>query len=209
MSTQDKFKDQLAAVNGQLDKLDKMLEQYDYVVVVSDKLQVRRSYLVLGVVTFFALFISWGIGGKFLSNLIGFVYPLYVSFKVLKSKDININKHQTQWLTYWVVYAAFTLVESFTDLFLLWIPAYHLAKIAFLMWCYMPQTEGATLIYEKVIFPFMSKNEGRFDAAMARMERTGENFANDLSAEANNAKQRLAKEALNTIMTNQTEYKSH
>ena len=35
----------------------------------------------------------------------------------------------TQWLTYWVVYAAFGILEYFTDLLLSWIPFYFLAKV--------------------------------------------------------------------------------
>lgn len=35
----------------------------------------------------------------------------------------------TQWLTYWVVYAAFGIIEYFTDLILSWIPFYFLLKV--------------------------------------------------------------------------------
>ncbi len=38
----------------------------------------------------------------------------------------------TQWLTYWVVYAAFGIIEYFTDLLLSWIPFYFLLKVGWM-----------------------------------------------------------------------------
>ena len=34
-----------------------------------------------------------------------------------------------QWLTYWVVYSTFTLIESATDVLSLWIPLYPVVKV--------------------------------------------------------------------------------
>lgn len=38
-----------------------------------------------------------------------------------------------QWLTYWVVYSTFTLIESATDVLALWIPLYPVVKVTILM----------------------------------------------------------------------------
>lgn len=46
-----------------------------------------------------------------------------------KAIDSEEKDDDTQWLTYWVVYAVFGLVEYFTDLVLSWIPFYFLAKV--------------------------------------------------------------------------------
>lgn len=50
--------------------------------------------------------------------------------KAIESKQ---KDDDTKWLTYWVVYSAFSLVEFFTDIFLFWIPFYWLLKVSFLV----------------------------------------------------------------------------
>ena len=119
------------------------------------------SYLGIGVGVFAVLFLVWGVGAQFVTNLVGFAYPLYESYRSLHSTTHS----QAHWLTYWVVYALFALVESLTNFFLYWIPLYHLVKIAFLVWCYLPQTRGAEVIYYKVVDPVLARFEGRIDSA--------------------------------------------
>ena len=46
-----------------------------------------------------------------------------------KAIDSVQKDDDTQWLTYWVVYAAFGIIEFFTDLILSWVPFYFLAKV--------------------------------------------------------------------------------
>lgn len=52
------------------------------------------------------------------------------SCKAIDSED---KDDDTQWLTYWVVYAAFGIIEYFTDILLSWIPFYFLAKVRSLL----------------------------------------------------------------------------
>ncbi len=48
---------------------------------------------------------------RLVGTLVGFLYPAYMSFKAIES----VNKtDDTQWLVYWVVYAAFSVIEIFT-----------------------------------------------------------------------------------------------
>lgn len=44
-------------------------------------------------------------------------------------------------LTYWVVFAAFSILEAFLSVLLHWIPFYFALKLAFLAWCFLPQTQ--------------------------------------------------------------------
>ena len=48
----------------------------------------------------------------------GFVYPAYCSIKALES---TVKNDDTQWLTYWVVFAAFSVVEYFADFIAGWV----------------------------------------------------------------------------------------
>merc|ERR1711998_329329 len=81
---------------------------------------------------------------------VGFVYPSYASYKALGS---NTPDASAQWLTYWVVFSLFTVVEYVADWLISWIPMYYLAKLAFILWLQMPQTKGATLIYRTYVLP--------------------------------------------------------
>lgn len=52
-----------------------------------------------------------------LCNIITLPYPIYASFKAIESDD---KTDDTQWLTYWVVYSTFSVIESFTDALIFW-----------------------------------------------------------------------------------------
>jgi receptor expression-enhancing protein 5/6 len=96
--------------------------------------------------------------------LVGFIYPTVKSFEAIESKQ---KGDDIQWLVYWIVFAFFCLIESFTDFLLYWIPFYYAGKLAFLLWAMLPQTKGAKFLYDSVLKDFLKKNESRIDAAMA------------------------------------------
>ena len=82
--------------------------------------------LVLGLVLFLALYLVVGIGQQLVSNVVGFLYPAYCSMKAIETKQ---KDDDTKWLTYWVVFAVFTIVEYFSDTIVGWFPVYWLAKV--------------------------------------------------------------------------------
>lgn len=47
-----------------------------------------------------------------------------------KAIDSEDKDDDTQWLTYWVVFAFFSVIEFFTDTVLSWMPFYFLLKVA-------------------------------------------------------------------------------
>lgn len=51
------------------------------------------------------------------SNVIGFLFPAYYSFKAIESPNKEDDK---QWLVYWVVYSFFTIIEAFVSIILYW-----------------------------------------------------------------------------------------
>jgi receptor expression-enhancing protein 5/6 len=91
-------------------------------------LQVPKEFLVLvgGAVLVAILF--FGIGAGSLCSIVGFIYPAFKSFEVIESKT---RGDDTQWLIYWVVYAFFAVIESFSDFLLYWIPFYYAFKVRF------------------------------------------------------------------------------
>lgn len=121
-----------------------------------------RIYLLLGTGAA-ALFLTTIIFGlSFISNVVGF-YPLYWSFKALRSPGTNDDEY---WLTYWVVYATFGLFESLIDGIFFWLPLYFLVKTAFLVYCFLPQTRGAEVVYKNALAPLFARLEGDVDNAI-------------------------------------------
>lgn len=64
---------------------------------------------------------------------------------------------------YWVVLACCLLVESWTDWFLVWVPFYAWIRAGFLLYLILPQTQGARLIYQQYVHPFLQENEIAID----------------------------------------------
>merc|ERR1711933_661377 len=104
------------------------------------------------------------IGTSSLCSLVGFIYPAYKSFEAIEGK--KQNEVITQWLIYWVVYSLFAIIEVFVDFLLFWIPFYYTFKMAFLLWAMLPQTRGATYLYDSFLKDFLKKNESNIDAAL-------------------------------------------
>ncbi|EJT78674.1 hypothetical protein GGTG_03773 [Gaeumannomyces tritici R3-111a-1] len=101
---------------------------------------------------------------KTLSSIASFLFPLFGSYKALKTND---PAQLTPWLMYWVVLACALLVESWTDWFLCWVPFYAYIRLFFFLYLILPQTQGARIIYQEQIHPYLQKNEDAIDEFIA------------------------------------------
>ena len=153
-----------------LNKVDKFIEghaQLDKILIdLENRIKVKKSHIFLLGVTFVILGLGSGYAGQLLCNAIGFLYPSYASIKAI-GKTINSliviffipekctfpyflessNKEDdTKWLIYWVVFASFSMLESFSDLIIGWMPFYWLCKCLFLVWCMSP-LNGSGIVY--------------------------------------------------------------
>ena len=147
---------------------DVRLEKCPQLKEMEAQVGVEKFFLAAGgIIAAIGLLFAIG-GGTFLVNLVGFLYPAYMSFKALSTPQPDDD---TQWLTYWVVYTFFNLVEQLTDIFVSWIPFYFFLKIAFLVWCFLPQTLGANTIYHKFLKPMLEKHMSKLDAALGSEKR--------------------------------------
>ncbi|KAI3367209.1 hypothetical protein L3Q82_008264 [Scortum barcoo] len=113
--------------------------------------------------------VSWIIS-RLVVLVFGTLYPAYSSYKAVKTKDV---KEYVKWMMYWIIFALFTTVEVFTDMFLCCgsiilcphcrLPFYYELKIAFVVWLLSPYTKGSSVLYRKFVHPTLSSKEKDID----------------------------------------------
>jgi len=135
--------------------------------LAEEKTGVPRLYLFAGVAGFFTLYLMFGAAAQLLCNLIAVAYPAYVSLKALET---STKDDDTKWLTYWVLYAIFSVFEFFTGYLPVIIPFYYLWKCILFVWCQYPaDNNGSTVIYHRVVRPYFLKHQNTADEAMDKL----------------------------------------
>ncbi|XP_057628333.1 receptor expression-enhancing protein 6 isoform X1 [Chionomys nivalis] len=155
-------------MDGLRQRFERFLEQKNVATEALGALEARtgveKRYLAAGALALLSLYLLFGYGASLLCNVIGFVYPAYASVKAIESPA---KEDDTVWLTYWVVYALFGLIEFFSDLLLFWFPFYYAGKCAFLLFCMTPGPwNGALILYHRVIRPLFLKHHVALDSAV-------------------------------------------
>uniref|UniRef100_A0A8C4QSS8 Receptor expression-enhancing protein n=1 Tax=Eptatretus burgeri TaxID=7764 RepID=A0A8C4QSS8_EPTBU len=100
----------------------------------------------------------------------GTLYPAYSSYKAVKTKNV---REYVKWMMYWIVFAIFTAVETFTDLLLAWFPFYYEMKIMFVVWLLSPYTKGSSVLYRKFVHPTLSSKEKEIDEYIVQARERG------------------------------------
>jgi receptor expression-enhancing protein 5/6 len=147
---------------------DKKMQRFLPAREVAEFLGLEPGQVGLAFVVFMLGFLLFGIGGNLITQLVGFVYPAYESFKALEpdeEKRENPRMMRT-WLTYWIVYSLFSVLEVFVDYILYWVPLYYLLKLVFLVWLMIPKLGGAELVYNAMIKPMLRQYRKRIDVVI-------------------------------------------
>ncbi|EHL03129.1 putative Receptor expression-enhancing protein 2 [Glarea lozoyensis 74030] len=64
---------------------------------------------------------------------------------------------------YWVVLAVALTVEAWAGFILFWIPFYSWFRLGFLLYLILPQTQGARVLYQEHVHPFLRENEAAIE----------------------------------------------
>ena len=107
-----------------------------------------------------------GIGQTYITVALGVAYPAFMSFLALESDGTDDDK---QWLTYWVIFGMFNIIDQWSGFILHFIPFYFVFKLCFLVFLFHPRTLGATMIYNAYILPTMEKYEEQISAAEKKL----------------------------------------
>ncbi|XP_052903362.1 uncharacterized protein LOC128310699 [Anopheles moucheti] len=92
--------------------------------------------------------------------LFGTLYPAYASYKAVRTKNV---KEYVKWMMYWIVFAFFTFIETFTDILLSWFPFYYEIKVIVVLWLLSPATRGSSTLYRKFVHPMLTRREQEID----------------------------------------------
>ncbi|XP_015435179.1 PREDICTED: receptor expression-enhancing protein 5 isoform X2 [Dufourea novaeangliae] len=156
----------MARITAVKESLDKALHDESkfwvkYFVKVEKQTGVNRTYVFLGSVVVLGIYLVFGIGQQLVCNIFGFLYPAYCSMKALESSK---KDDDTKWLTYWVVFALFTIVEFFSDYILCWFPVYWVFKCLFYMWLMAPmENNGSMILYRNIVKPSFLRYHHKVD----------------------------------------------
>nr|NP_001188990.2 receptor expression enhancing protein A, isoform P [Drosophila melanogaster]ADV37236.2 receptor expression enhancing protein A, isoform P [Drosophila melanogaster] len=100
----------------------------------------------------------------------GTLYPAYASYKAVRTKDV---KEYVKWMMYWIVFAFFTCIETFTDIFISWLPFYYEVKVALVFWLLSPATKGSSTLYRKFVHPMLTRHEQEIDEYVNQAKERG------------------------------------
>lgn len=95
----------------------------------------------------------------------GTLYPAYASYKAVRTKNV---KEYVKWMMYWIVFALFNCVETFSDVLLSWMPFYYEVKIVFVVWMLSPMTKGSSFLFKKFVHPHLARREKSIDEMIAQ-----------------------------------------
>eukprot|EP00158_Paraphelidium_tribonemae_P008531 Partr_v1_DN28605_c0_g2_i5_m50258 putative receptor accessory protein len=152
------------------DQLDSELAKYPVLVNIDKQAghPKAKSFAVLAVAFVYTLLIFFNVAGSLLTNLLGFLYPAYASFKAIESAA---KEDDTQWLTYWTVFGFMNTLEYFSDILLYWLPFYFLIKAGAILYMILPQFKGAEVLYIRFFRPVLLQQSGKIDGAASKMKK--------------------------------------
>ncbi|KAI1469724.1 TB2/DP1, HVA22 family-domain-containing protein [Daldinia caldariorum] len=155
MSAQDRVQHYIA-------QLDRELSKYPALNNLEKQFGVPKVYAVLGVASLYLFFIIFNLGGQLLTNFAGFVVPGYYSLAALFTAT---KADDTQWLTYWVVFALFSVIESAVSV-VYWFPFYYTFN-------------GAQLIFRSFLQPMLGRHFSESGSTAANLRAKADSFGKD------------------------------
>jgi len=156
--------------------------------------------IVLGIIIIGIFLTMLGWFDKYITCIIGITLPTYWSIKAIESPEENDDK---QWLTYWAVYAVFNFLDLFAKFILKIIPFYYVVKLIFLVWCFMPNTQGALFIYNKILRNFFIKNEEILNKYVNKLMKKTNEVSDKAKEEINKGKDKILANAINNLKKNE------
>lgn len=130
----------------------------EYLKLVEQKVGVPVDKLMSYALYAGVALVMLGVGQTYITQVIGVGYPAFMSFIALETDSKDDDK---QWLTYWVCFGAFNIVDQFAGIILQFIPFYFFLKLGFLVYLFHPSTLGATSVFNEYVLPYVKQYEDK------------------------------------------------
>jgi receptor expression-enhancing protein 5/6 len=163
----------------------------EYLELIQAKTGIQGKYVIIGLVVS-VLLVCVGYLEKIITNLVGTVYPAFWTIKSIES-NLDDDKH---WLTYWVVFASFSIIDTFSGFLLKLLPFYFFIKISFLIWLFMPNSKGCYIIYNLVIVKLFKSVEKDIDKAGVKLGEYTKDLITQTTETLDKKKNKIIKEAI-------------
>lgn len=120
----------------------------------------QPQYVAWSIVCIVGVSLATGIGAKLVCNVFGYGFPAYASVRLLRrvasadSEPIANERAQLeQWVSYWIIFASFVVIESVGSVVERLSPLYYPLKFCFLFYCHELSAEarGARVVRERVV----------------------------------------------------------
>uniref|UniRef100_A0A1I7YRE4 Receptor expression-enhancing protein n=1 Tax=Steinernema glaseri TaxID=37863 RepID=A0A1I7YRE4_9BILA len=153
----DSFPWPISAINGYVSSFLYQQENpqlKSWIEKIETSTGIKREKVFYSAFFVVVLYLILGSLAQFLCNLCGFAYPAYASVKAVRTKEADDDR---KWLIYWTVFAFFSIVDFFAESIMGIFPAYWLLKAAFLVYLYLPQTNGAKHFFDSYVDPTITQ----------------------------------------------------
>ncbi|OZJ04773.1 hypothetical protein BZG36_01864 [Bifiguratus adelaidae] len=138
-------------------QLDKHLSQHGFLRDLEARTKVPKTTLVLIAAGLILLFIFFNIGAGLVTNILGWGYPAWASFRAIETPN---KIDDTQWLVYWTVFGFINVLEYFVDTIVHWFPFWFIFKTLLILYLILPQTRGAEYLYLQFLRPVLLRGTG-------------------------------------------------
>lgn len=166
MASADAFEGKAVTWEQRIEGLDAKLSEHVILRTVALKFGVKPWVVTVGAAVWVLSFICWGFTGELIYTMAAYMYPAYASFKAIEDGSAPGIAH---WLRFWLTYAVCSLLESLMYKMLVWFPFYHLLRIAFIVWLFLPRLDGAQTLYGWVVGPILRKYRPSLDASLGQL----------------------------------------
>ena len=124
---------------------------------IKDKTGIDGIFVII-FLSLCVLLVYMGIFESLITSLVGTLYPGFSTIKAIQK-----NKDKKEWLTYWVIFGSFLIFDMFSTIIIKVVPYYLVLKIIFLIWMFIPGSNGCQIVYDFLISKVMKPIEQIID----------------------------------------------
>eukprot|EP00352_Strombidinopsis_acuminata_P000379 CAMPEP_0176348208 /NCGR_PEP_ID=MMETSP0126-20121128/7676_1 /TAXON_ID=141414 ORGANISM="Strombidinopsis acuminatum, Strain SPMC142" /NCGR_SAMPLE_ID=MMETSP0126 /ASSEMBLY_ACC=CAM_ASM_000229 /LENGTH=213 /DNA_ID=CAMNT_0017696851 /DNA_START=53 /DNA_END=694 /DNA_ORIENTATION=- len=176
----DQIKQKLRDATAILDPYAKEIPQ---LVELAKQLDVNEGLLLGAMLSVVVLITVFLMGWTILTCFITVLFPMFKSIQAIQSDGDDDDK---EWLTYWMVFGVFRVVDMFFNWLFVWLldPYWAFIELGFFFYLMAPQFKGALTIYKSVLKPILDANKDKIQDLIKQTTSQAEAMKNQAANEA-------------------------